>query len=144
MRVPVPLEIGDEGRAETAIGLVARIGAGIAAEEIERLLPDAERAPVADGADRARIGEPLDYAIDGRVHGVARRDLVADQTAVRAVADELALVLNRLARNTVAGEARHAQIREARDDALLAGRQRQEGIIGRKHVIDREQDLAMA
>ena len=38
LRVPVPLEVGDQRRAEMAIRLLARIDRAVAAEEIERLL----------------------------------------------------------------------------------------------------------
>ena len=48
LRVPVPLEVGDQRRAEVAIGLVAGIGGAVAAEEVERLLPDATDAAVDD------------------------------------------------------------------------------------------------
>src|SRR5258705_10232969 len=106
VRVPVPLEIGDEGGAEAAIGLIACIGGGVAAKEVERLLHDPERAPVANGADRSGIGEAVDRALDGGVHVVARGDLVADEAAVEAVADKLALVGDLLPCDAIAGERR--------------------------------------
>src|SRR6516165_7371931 len=54
LRVPVALEICDQGRAEVAIGLLARIDGEIGAEHIERLLRDAGGAPVARRAHHAR------------------------------------------------------------------------------------------
>src|SRR5262252_9936895 len=68
LRVPVTLKICDQGRAEVAVGLLARIDGEIGAEHVERLLRDAEGAPVAGGAHHARTGQPLDHAFDGRVH----------------------------------------------------------------------------
>src|SRR5262245_6405013 len=101
LRVPVALEICDQGGAEVAIGLLARIDGEVGAEHIERLLRDAEGAPVARGAHHARIGQPLDHALDGRVHLAGFDDLVADQPPFRAVAVEPAFVLDRLPRDAV-------------------------------------------
>src|SRR6185312_13067790 len=106
----------------------ARIGGKILAEQIERLLADTERAAVRGGADRARIGEAGDDVIERAVHVGRRGNLVADQTALRAVAVEAAFVLDRLAGDAVAGEARHAQIGGARNDAFLARRQGHERV----------------
>ena len=61
------------------------------------------------------LGQALDHALDRRVHLGRPDDLVADQAAFRAVAGEPALVLDRLARDAVAGEARQAQIGERRE-----------------------------
>src|SRR5580704_18637120 len=105
MRVPLALEIGDQRRAEMTIGLVASVSGKIHPECVERLLPDAQRTAVRGGADCAGTGQSGDDAIEGRVHVAGRRDLVADQAAFRAVADELALILDGLAGDTVAGEA---------------------------------------
>src|ERR1700757_1428255 len=101
MRVPLALQIGDQRRAEMAIGLVAGVSGKIFAERIERFLADAQRAAVAHGADRTGTGQAGDDAVERRVHAARRRDLVADQVALRAVADELALVLDRLPRDAV-------------------------------------------
>src|SRR5437870_11455551 len=106
MGIPVALEVGNQRRAETAIGLVARIGRAVAAEQVERLLSDPEGATIADRADRAGVGEAIDQPCQSGVHLVGPRDLVTDQPALRAVADKLALILDRLARDPVAGEAR--------------------------------------
>src|SRR6185437_2285151 len=62
--VPVALEIGDQRRGEVAIGLLARIDGGVAPKRIERLLADPDGAAIADGADGAGAGEPLDDAVD--------------------------------------------------------------------------------
>src|SRR5580704_10603962 len=123
MRIPLALEIGDERGTEMAIGLVASVSGKIHPECVERLLPDAQRAAVRGGADRAGAGQAGYDAIERRVHGGGRRDLVADQAALRAVADELALVLDGLAGDAVTGEARQAQVGGARNDAFLARRQ---------------------
>src|SRR5579859_2593480 len=110
MRVPLAFEIGDQRRAEMAIGLVARVGGKILAEQVERLLADAQRAAICGGADRARTGQPRDDAIERAVHLGRRGDLVANEPTLRAVAIEPALVLDRLPGDAVAGKARHAQI----------------------------------
>ena len=72
------------------------------------------------------------------------RDLVADQPALRRIAIEPAAVKDRLARDAVAGETPQPQIGRARDDALLARRQRHIGVARRQHVIERQQKLAAA
>jgi hypothetical protein len=46
MGIPFAFEVGDQRRAEVAIGLVARISRKILAEQIERLLADAQCAAV--------------------------------------------------------------------------------------------------
>src|SRR4051794_5773523 len=90
LRVPVALEVGDQRRAEVAIGLLAGVDGAIAAEIVERLLCHPEGAAVADRADRAGAGEAGDHALDRRIHLAGRRDLVADQPALGAVAYQLA------------------------------------------------------
>src|SRR5271168_702196 len=57
-RVPKALEIDDQLRAEMAFGLRLRVIGGVAAELVERLLSDPERAAVRDRAERARTEEP--------------------------------------------------------------------------------------
>src|SRR5271156_2765315 len=110
MRIPLALEIGDQRRAEMAISLVAGVSGKIHPECVERLLPDAQRAAVRGGADRAGAGQSGDDTLESRVHVGGWRDFIADQTAFRAVAYELALILDRLAGDAVAGEARQAQV----------------------------------
>ena len=46
MRVPLALEIGDQRRAEMAIGLVARVGGKILAKSVERLFADPDGAAI--------------------------------------------------------------------------------------------------
>src|SRR6185437_1633533 len=142
--VPVPFEIRNQRGAEMALRLLARIDGAVAAEQIERLLGDAKRTAIADGADRARVGEAGDDPVDRRVHPARWYDLVADHAAFRAVAFEAAFVLNQLPRDTVADEADEPQIGQARDDAFLARGQRHVGVGRRQHVIDGQQRLAMA
>src|SRR5262245_9105126 len=81
LRVPIALEIGDQGRAEVAVGLLARIDREIRSEGVERLLRHPEGAPVARRAHHAGTGEPLDHPFDRRVHRAGLDDLIADQPA---------------------------------------------------------------
>ncbi len=60
------------------------------------------------------------------------------------VAIEPPAVLDRLAGDAIAGEARQPQIGGARDDALLAGRQREVGAALGDHVVAHQEDLAVA
>src|SRR5438552_10906047 len=106
LRIPVALEIGDERRTEIAIGLVARIGGAIAAEEIERLLGDAEGTAVGGRTHNAGAGQFIDDAREGGVHVAGRGDLVADEPALGTVAEQLALILNGLPCDAIAGEPR--------------------------------------
>ena len=62
----------------------------------------------------------------------------------RRVAIEAAAVEDGLARDAVAGEAPQPQIGGPGNDALLARRQRHIGIARRKHIIERQQELAAA
>src|SRR4029077_14897189 len=95
--VPVALEIGNERGAEMTIGLLARIDRAITAEQIERLLRDPECAAIADGSACSRTRQAVDHAFDCGIHAVRRGNLIADEAAFRAVADEFALVLAELA-----------------------------------------------
>src|SRR3989442_6075340 len=143
LRIPVPFEVFDQRRAEVAVGLLERVQGEIAPEQIERLLRNAESAPVRAGADHARTGQPLHDALDRAVHVASRDHLVADQPPLGAVALEPALGHDRLARNAVPGEARQAQVGRAGDDALLAGGQAHECVLRREHVVHDEQVLAV-
>src|ERR1044072_8971715 len=81
LRVPVLFEIGDQRRAEVAIGLLARVDRHVAAELVERVLGHTKRATVAGRADDSSIGEPRHHAVERRVHLARRDDLVADRAA---------------------------------------------------------------
>src|SRR5262245_60161995 len=74
--VPIALEVRNEGRAERTIGLVARIGRAIAPEQIKRLLADAQRAAIADRANRAGIAEAFDHVRKRSVDLVGPGNLV--------------------------------------------------------------------
>src|SRR6184192_2631383 len=65
--VPEQLEVGDQRRTEVAVGLLAGIERGVLAEQVERLGGETQRPAIADGADRARAGQPVDHASDRRV-----------------------------------------------------------------------------
>src|SRR5947209_2389246 len=80
--VPVPLQVCNQGGAECAVGLVARIGRAIASEQIERLRADAQRAAVANRTDRARIAEALDHVCERSVDLVGPGNLITDQPAL--------------------------------------------------------------
>src|SRR5665213_2887073 len=97
-------EIGDQRRAEMAIGLLAAIDRHVAAEHIERLLTDTKGAPVAGRADHARTGEIIDHLIERLLHFAMRHDLVADHAAFRTVAIESAANHDQLPRNAGADE----------------------------------------
>src|SRR5437899_8434426 len=90
-RDPVLLEVGDQRGAEVAVRLLERVCGEITAEQVERFLRHAKRAPVSRRAHHARSGELLDDALDGGVHLRWRDDLVADQPPPAAVALEGAL-----------------------------------------------------
>src|SRR5207249_4024019 len=99
LRIPVPLEVLDQRRAEVAGGLLERVQGEIVTEQIERLLRDAERPPVRASAHDAGAGESFHYALDRAVHVGLRNHFVADQSPFRAFAIEAALGHDRLARD---------------------------------------------
>src|SRR5665213_3183042 len=105
MRFPVPFEIGDQCRAEMAGRLLARVDRHVAAERIERLLPDTNGAAIAGSADNAGTGEAVDHLIERRIHRRRGRDLVADEPPFRRIAIEPPAVEDRLPRDAIAGEA---------------------------------------
>src|SRR5262249_52478933 len=82
--------------------------------------------------------------LDRRIHRAGLDDLIADEPALGAVALEPPLVLNRLARDTVAGEARQPHVGGPGNDTLLARRQRQKGAALSQHVIHHEKRLAVS
>src|SRR3954466_909108 len=126
-----------------AVCLLARIDGHVTAEAVERLLDDAEGAPVARGAHYAGAGELRHGARDGAVHLARGHDLVADQAPFRARAVDPQLGQHRLARDARADVALEAQVGGPRDDAFLARRQRHVGIFGGEHVVERKHGLAM-
>src|SRR5882672_6774543 len=95
-RVPMALEIGDQRRAEMAIGLLARVDRHIGAKSVERFLGDTKGPAVACGADHPGIGEAVDHPGDRRVHRRRLDDLVADKAAFGAVTVEPPSVHDRL------------------------------------------------
>src|SRR5262245_15087150 len=129
LRVPVTLQVADQRRTEVAIGLLARIDREVRAEHVEWLLSDADRPPVPGRATHAGIREPSSDALHGRIHGTDVNDLVANQPALRAVTFEPALVLNRLARDAIPGEARQPHVCGPRNDTFLARWQCQERVL---------------
>src|SRR3954454_7032034 len=142
-RVPVLFEIADERGAEMALCLLPSVHRHVAAEQVEGLLPGTDRAPVARGAHDARAGQLFDRCIDGLVHFVVWDDFVTQHPSRGARALDAQLGHDRLACDPVADEARQAQVRGARDDAFLAGGQREVRVFGGERVIDGEEDLAM-
>src|SRR5580698_3745064 len=110
MRVPLAFKIGDQRGTVVTVSLVAGVSREIFAEGVERLFADTDGAAVRDRADGAGAGQSGDHLVEREVHLVRRGDLVADQSAFRADAGKLALVLDRLPRDAIAGEAGHAQI----------------------------------
>src|SRR3954466_9072388 len=142
-RVPVLFQIADERGAEMALCLLASVHRHVAAEQVEGFLPGADRAPVARGAHDSRAGQLFDRCIDGLVHFFVWDDFVTEHPSHGAGALDAQLGHDRLARDPVADEARQAQVRGARDDAFLAGGQREVRVFGGERVIDREENLAV-
>src|SRR5215471_14870270 len=104
--VPVLFEICNQCRAEMTVGLLTTIDSHIAAENIERLLADAEGAPVAGGADHARRREIVTHLDDGLLDLIRRRNHIANHATLGAVAFEAAAHHDRLARRAGAHETR--------------------------------------
>src|SRR3954451_14960998 len=127
-----------------AIGLLARVDRKVRAEHVERLLGDAECAPVARRAHHTRIRQSRDHTFYRRIHGAGFHDLIADETAFGTVAFDPALILDGLARYAISCEPRHTHVRGAGDDALLARRERQKSVARSEYVIHHKQRLAMA
>src|SRR5262249_56305561 len=93
-----------------ARGLFTRIDREIRPEHIERRLADANGAPVAGCADDARARQSRDHAFKRSIHCSRVGNFIADKPPLRAVALQPALVLYRLARDAVAGEAGEAHL----------------------------------
>src|SRR4051794_38329989 len=103
---PVLLEVADQRRAEVARGLLAGVDGHVLAEDVERLLPDPERAPVGCPAHRAGARQLRRAALENRIHLAVLHDLVGEL-----LRRELGAGQDRLTRAAVADEARQAQVR---------------------------------
>src|SRR5438128_2469537 len=109
----VGIEVGVKHLAATLPGMTVEItvrvasveGRKILADHLKRLLGDAKGAAVRCRADHAGAGQPGDHLVESLVHAAGLDDLVADQAALRAVAFQPPLVLDRLARDAVADRA---------------------------------------
>src|SRR5262249_4725260 len=86
--VPVLFQVGDQSRAEMAIGLLTAVDCHVAAEQIERLFADPNGTPVTGSADHARAGKVIDNLRKRLIDFVWRNDQVTDRTAFRRVAIE--------------------------------------------------------
>src|SRR4051812_14082705 len=117
--IPVFLEVADEGRAQVAVGLLPGEGRHVLAEDIERLLADAEGTAVGGRVDQPRAGQCLDPLAKRVIHRIRLDDLVAQQLGGRDAGLELAPGEDRLTGEAVADRARHAQWRGAGNDPLL-------------------------
>ena len=145
MCVPVLFEVAHERGAEMAVGLLAAERGHVLPEDVERLCPDPQRAPVPGGVHEPRARQRLDAPGDRRVHLVGRLDhLVAEQVAVRRPRLELEAGEDRLPRQPVSHRPRQPQVGRAGEDPLLACREVEPRTARRDHVVDRVQDLAGA
>src|SRR6185437_15136943 len=144
VRIPVLLEIANQRGAEVAVGLLARERGHVLAEDVERLLPDADPAAVGGGRDEPGRGQRLHARFDGRVHVGRVHHLVDHHVALGGPRLELAAGEDRLPSQPVAHEPRQPQGRRARDDPLLARRQEQPRAALGDHVVDHVQELAGA
>jgi hypothetical protein len=121
VRAPVALEVAHERRAEVAEGLLARVQRRhVRAKDVDRLLAEAQGAPVGPRIDEARARERLHAPRDRGVDLAGLDDLVAQKVAVGGAGLELAARQDRLARDAIADRARQPQVRGTGDDPLLA------------------------
>ena len=145
MRVPLALEIGDQRRAEMAIGLIARVGGEIAAKQIERLLADADGAAVRRGADRARTGQtprPRDRAPRSMSPGAAISSQIRRPSGLSQSSRRSYWMAWRAMRSPVK-RGRRRLAAPGMMPSLRAGK-RHERVVGGEHVVHGQQDLAMA
>src|SRR6266852_3733971 len=131
--IPILFEIADQRRTEMAIGLLAGIHGHVAAKHVQRLLRDAEGAPVAYCAYSAGAAQRGNRALDRIVHRARGDGFVTDESSLRTVARDSLLQLNRPPGQAVASESRQPEIGSSRYDALFAGRQQQIGVVFRDH-----------
>src|ERR1700730_14401914 len=126
-----------------AIGLFASVYGHIAAKQVERLLGDAESAPVANGTHHTGIGQSADRALDCIVHCSRCDDFVADRSPLRTIARDSPFVLDRLTGDAVAGESWEPEVGGSGNDTLLAGWQGQVGVALRNHIVAYQQHLTV-
>src|SRR5262249_15667244 len=142
--VPMLFKICNERRTEMAISLFATIDGHVAAERIQRFFSDTKRTTVARSADYARAGEIFNHARDCSIHFLCWHDEIADHPSFWTIALETSAHQDRLPCGAGTDKARQTEIRRPRNDALLARRQRQIGIVTGYDVIHRQQILAAA
>src|SRR6476646_10524624 len=86
--IPVALEVVDQRGAVEAAGLLPRIAAHVAAEEVERLLSLAQRLAVGHEARRAGADDLRGSAADRLVHLARRQNHVRELEPAGAVRRE--------------------------------------------------------
>src|SRR6516225_4600983 len=114
--VPVLLEVAHEGGAEVAIGLLARVGGHVLAEQVERLLAGPDRAAVRRGVDQPRAGQRGYALLDRLVDLFGVYYLVADLLCVGLAGSPGAAGEDRLARRAVAHGSPQAKVGSAGND----------------------------
>jgi hypothetical protein len=142
MRVPMPLKIQDQRAAEMAVRLLAGEDSSIVEELANRLLCHTECTPVSDGADDARVCEPVDHSGKRCIHLIRLHDCVADQPSFRAVTVEPPPVHDCLPRDAVASKARQSHVRGAGDNPFLARRQSHVSVRCGQYVVHHKKMLA--
>src|SRR6516162_2862218 len=141
---PVLFEVRNQFGAETAVRLLASINRTILPKYIERFEPDTERTAIGDKANPSGAQDILADSINGRIHFIRCNDLVANEPALSAFAEKLQSVLDRLAGDAHACEARESKVCKPRNDALLPGRQCQLGAGRRQDIVHAEHDLTVS
>ncbi len=127
-----------------AARLLEAVGRHVGAEGLERLGPDAQRAPVGGGVDQSGARQRAHARVQRGVD-LARLDgLVAEQVALRRARLELAPGEDRLAGQALADGAWQAQVRGPGDDPLAARRQEQARAALGHDVVHHVQQLAGA
>src|SRR5258708_17931455 len=85
VRIPILFEIADQCRTEMAIGLLAGIHGHVAAKPVQRLLRDAQRAPVAHCTHGAGTAPRGNHTLDRIVHRTGGDGFVTDEPIERMV-----------------------------------------------------------